>query len=136
MIVPRLRALALAATAALAAGGCSTYDDYYGYGYGRSYYGSGYGYSPYGYRSSYGSYYTPYGYATPYYGWYNNYYYPGVGVYIYDRSGSRYRWNDTYRNYWESRRGTDYRARENWDGYRRDGNNWRGRQWDGNRRRR
>jgi hypothetical protein len=122
MSVPRLRALALAAIATVSVTGCSTYDDYYGgYGYGRSYYGNSYGYSPYGYRSSYSSYYTPYAYATPYYGWYNNYYYPGVGVYIYDRSGSRYQWNDTYRNYWERRRDRSYSGRENWSGYRNDG---------------
>jgi hypothetical protein len=108
MFTPRLRALALAATAGAALAGCSEYDTGYGYGYGR----------PYGYGSSYyGRSYSPYSYYTPYYGWYDNYYYPGVGVYIYDRSGSRYQWNDTYRNYWQGRR-TGGNYRENWSGYR------------------
>jgi hypothetical protein len=117
MFTPRLRTLALAASAAVALAGCTDYyGDGYGYGYSRPYsYGSSYYGTPY--RSySYG--YSPYSYSTPYYGWYNNYYYPGVGVYIYDRSGSRYQWNDTYRNYWQSRRSGTYSGRENWSGYR------------------
>ena len=86
--------------AALGLAGCSSYDD-------------GYGYS----RVS-----LAYGNAYPsYYGWYDNYYYPGTGYYIYDRSGSRYRWNDRYRTYWEARRPSG-RYRDNWSGYRRE---WR-----------
>ena len=84
--------------AALGLAGCSSYDD-------------GYGYS----RVS-----LAYGNAYPsYYGWYDNYYYPGTGYYIYDRSGSRYRWNDRYRTYWEARRPSG-RYRDNWSGYRRE----------------
>ena len=62
-----------------------------------------------------------YGYARPYayYGWYRDYYYPGAGYYIYDRHGTRYRWNDDQRHYWESRRGSGHRV-ENWSGYRHD----------------
>jgi len=103
MITPRIGAFALAASAALAVAGCSSYGDY---GYGRGYASLGYG--------------TPYRYYSPYsyYGWYDNYYYPGVDIYIYDRGGSRYRWNDRHRHYWQGRRG-DGRRHENWGGYRR-----------------
>jgi len=91
---------ALIALAALGLAGCSTYDS------------GGYGYSrvSVGLASSY-----------PYYGWYDGYYYPGTGYYIYDRRGSRYRWSERHRNYWESRRpARGYR--ENWSGYQRE---WR-----------
>jgi len=89
---------ALAAAATLAVTGCADY----GYG------GHGYGYSrvSVGYRSSY-----------PYYGWYDDYYYPGVGIYVYDRGGHRHRWSDRHRRHWEARRG-NHRRHENWSGYR------------------
>jgi hypothetical protein len=92
---------AIIAFAALGLAGCSSYDDGYGYGYSRVSLGLG----------SYG------GYYRPYYGWYDNYYYPGTGVYLYDRSGSRYRWNDRYRDYWIARRPSGH-YRDNWSGYR------------------
>ena len=76
---------ALIAVAALGLAGCSSYDDGYGYGYSRV--SLGYG-----------------NYHQPYYGWYDNYYYPGTGYYVYDRYGSRHRWNDRYRNYWADER--------------------------------
>ncbi|HYD25004.1 MAG TPA: hypothetical protein VEB68_09410 [Croceibacterium sp.] len=94
-----LRPVAMAALA-IGLAGCSSYDDY------------GYGYS--GLSVGYGSYGR---YATPYYGWYDGYYYPGTGYYIYDRGGTRYRWNDRYRSYWEARR-PGGRYRDNWSGYR------------------
>jgi hypothetical protein len=102
-------ALALAAAAGLAA--CSSSD------YGRH----GYGYSRVG---------VGVGYGAPYYGWYDGFYYPGTGYYVYDRQGSRHRWRDSDRRYWEGRRHDG--ARDNWSGYhhRRDGNrggHWRGR---------
>ncbi|HEY7806928.1 MAG TPA: hypothetical protein VIC34_06980 [Croceibacterium sp.] len=56
------------------------------------------------------------GYAGPYYGWYDNYYYPGVGVYVYERSGARHRWNGTQRHYWQSRR-AHAGGTENWSAY-------------------
>jgi hypothetical protein len=93
------------------------YDPYYD-GYGSRYAGYGYG-SPYGYGygSPYG--YGGYGYGSPYFGWYDNFYYPGVGYYVYNRSGNRYRWTDAQRRYWESRRPrTNVVVRENWTGYR------------------
>jgi hypothetical protein len=94
---------AIIAVAALGLAGCSSYDDGYGYGYSRV----SLGYSNYG------------GYGTPYYyGWYDGYYYPGTGYYLYDRYGSRYRWSDRYRNYWEARRPSGRSYRDNWSGYR------------------
>ena len=92
---------AVIGVAALGLAGCNSYyDDGYGYGYNRV----SVGYSNY-YR--------------PYYGWYDNYYYPGTGYYIYDRYGSRYRWSDRYRNYWEARRPSGQYS-DNWSGYRRE----------------
>jgi hypothetical protein len=85
----------------------------------------GYGYS--GVSLGYGSgYYGPAGYG----GWYDDYYYPGGGYYVYDRAGTRHRWNDRQRAYWENRRGDDRRAewRDNRRGEwrNRGDNNWRG----------
>lgn len=93
----------------------------------------GYGYS--GLDVGYGSagYYDPYydglgyagygGYGVGNFGWYNNFYYPGTGVYVYDRYRRPYRWNDGQRRYWESRRGGYARngaIRNNWADFRRD----------------
>jgi hypothetical protein len=94
-------AIGLALASTLALGGC--YDDGYGYGgisVGTGYYGDGY----YGGYGGYDDYYAG-GYGYPSYGWYNGFYYPGNGFYIYDRGGTRYRWNDNARRYWEGRRG-------------------------------
>ncbi|MET4895574.1 hypothetical protein RN629_00200 [Sphingomonadaceae bacterium jetA1] len=103
----------------LALGGCT---DGYGYsgvsvgagsgGYGPGYYGGG----PYG----------GYDYAPSYYGWYNDFYYPGTGVYVYDRYRRPYRWDDGQRAYWQGRRDA-WRGgpiRDQWHGWGRQG--WRG----------
>ncbi len=96
----RLAYLGLAATGALAIGGCA-YDNY-GYGpYG------GYGYGPANYA---------YGYGTPYYGWYGDYYYPGAGIYVFDSNRNRSVWTDSQRSYWSSRTG-GRTYRENWSGF-------------------
>ena len=87
---------AVVAVAAIGLAGCTAYDNW-GYG---------------GVSVGYGS-----GYYEPYYGWYDGYYYPGTGYYIYDRYGSRHRWSDRYRRYWEQRR-PDRGYRDNWSGYR------------------
>jgi len=89
----------LAASAAFALSACST-----DYGYGGSSVSLGY---------NSGGYYG----ASPYYGWYDDFYYPGTGYYIYDRGGTRHRWNDGQRRYWEGRRG-NRPGRDNWSGYR------------------
>lgn len=82
---------------AAALGGCA--DDGYGYGGSRV---------AVGYNAGWGS---------PYWGWYDDYYYPGTGVYVYDRYRHRHAWNDGQRAYWEQRRGSwrgDQRWRNNW----------------------
>lgn len=85
--------IAIVATAAVALAGCAT-DSYGRHGYvGASI-----------------------GYGGPYYGWYDNYYYPGVGAYVYERSGARRRWNGAERRYWEARRPRT-RVTENWGAY-------------------
>jgi hypothetical protein len=78
------------------------YDDGY---YGGGYYGAGYG-----------------GFGAPYYGWYNDFYYPGTGIYVYDRYRRPFRWNDNQRRYWEGRRGgyRNEQIRDNWGDFRRD----------------
>lgn len=112
------------AAALLAAGfgvtACSTYD---GYGYGGV--SVGYGYADPWY-DSYWDYYDSY----PYWGWYDDYYYPGIGIYVYDHSGRRFRWSDRHRRFWTQRHHhwrdrRDFREdrrefRENWRDFRRD----------------
>lgn len=97
----------------------SCYDPYYG----------GYGYGGYGsYGCSYGGY-GAYGYGSPY-GRYDNYYYPGTGIYVYDRNRRAYRWSDRQRRHWTHQRdravtsnnSTTARhsaTRENWSGFNR-----------------
>lgn len=128
MLSPRVRNALMIAAASVGLTGCVGFDPYGGFGgvsvgYGNGYgYGDQYGYGDpygYGYGSGYGSPYGSYGYGAPYYGWYDDYYYPGTGYYVYNRTGSRYRWNDTQRRYWESHR--DRRGRDNWSSYRNGG---------------
>jgi hypothetical protein len=130
----RLRAAALLLASAAGLSACSYYDD--GYGYGGVSVGVGYG----------DGYCDPYwddcyrGRAyDPWYGWYGDYYYPGIGFYVYDRWGRRYRWADDHRRYWEGRRhhwrDRDWNDRrwERWEGFR--GDRWRdGRRWRDDRR--
>lgn len=125
----RTTALALAAVIGLSActspygysgvslgvGNAGYYDPYYG-GYGYGGYG-GYGYP--GYNLAY----------APYWGWYDDFYYPGTGIYVYDRHHHRHHWTDAQRRYWQSRRdravatGTTSNpvvVRENWNDFNRD----------------
>ncbi len=123
MRVPRLAFAAVAATGALALSGCA--DDMYGpYGYGYGVYGA------YGYGSPYGGYGYPYGgYYGGYdpFGWCGDSYYPGVGIYVYDRYRNRRAWNGDQQRYWTNRRstwqsrtGSTYSGtRENWSGFNR-----------------
>jgi hypothetical protein len=95
-------------------GGCTD-----GYGYS----GVNVGYASGGYYDGYGPGYGYAGYAPSYFGWYGDYYYPGTGVYVYDRYRRRQVWNDGQRRYWEGRRGGGYQAgqiRDNWADFRRD----------------
>lgn len=109
-----LRNLTFAAIGALGLAGCASYGPYLGASigvgsgyydpyYGRDYsYGYGYGgYDPYYGYGGYGSYSR---YGPPYGGWYSGYYYPGSGVYVYDRERRRHRMSDAQRRYWERRR--------------------------------
>lgn len=91
--------IALVAVAAIPLGGCAAFLDYgaVGVGYDDPYY--------------YDSYYD-----ASWYGWYDDYYYPGVGIYVYDQWGSRHRWRDHHRHYWEGRRGR-HGGHANWSGY-------------------
>jgi hypothetical protein len=133
MSLIRLRTAAILLAAGLGLSACA-YDRGYGYG---------------GLSVGYGGYCDPYyddcysgygygGYSDPWWGWYGDYYYPGIGIYVFDRSGRRYRWNDDHRRYWEGRRGRwqgrDWNDRrwERWGGYRgesqgRDRSDWRDR---------
>jgi hypothetical protein len=118
----RIPFISILAAGTLALGGCA-YGDYgYGAGYG------GYG--------GYGSYYGDYGYGTPYsgygygyggydpFGWYGDYYYPGVGIYVFDRNRHRHVWNGDQQRYWSGRR-TQWQSHtgrtstnQNWSGFR------------------
>jgi hypothetical protein len=114
MHLPRLHSVFLIATAALGLAGCSTY----GGGYGRVSVGYGSaGYCDPYYDDCYGGGYGGY-YGDPWYGWYGGYYYPGIGFYVYDRGGNRFRWSDDHRRYWEGRR-------QGWQG-----RNWNDRRWE------
>lgn len=116
------RALVAALAVGLGAGVAGCTDGYgyggldvgYGapYGYADDYYG-GYGYGDYGYG------YGGYGYGYPAgYGWFGNYYYPGSGIYVYDRYRRPYRWNDQQRRYWQGRPGYGQGGRgPNWNGF-------------------
>jgi len=88
--------LATALVGATAIGGCTD---------------RGYGYS--GVSVGYNA-----GWGDPYWGWYDDYYYPGTGIYVYDRNRHRHAWNDSQRGYWEGRRG-NWRGNTTWR------NNWR-----------
>ena len=116
MVLGKTGWAALMAAGLLALGGCTD-----GYGYSGVSVGAGYGggYAP-------GYYGGGYGYAPSYYGWYNNFYYPGTGIYVYDRYRRAYPWNDGQRAYWQGRRDA-WRGgaiRDQWRGWGRGG--WRG----------
>ena len=140
----------LTATSAVSLSGCAygLYDDGYGYGgygpyggssvsigvgYGGGYGGYGYGY-PYGGHGGYGGYGGYYGGYDPF-GWYGDYYYPGTGIYVYDRQRNRHTWSDQQRRYWQDRTNrwrttrettTSGSTGENWSGWDRTRDrNWR-----------
>ncbi|MBX9814620.1 MAG: hypothetical protein A4S12_03535 [Proteobacteria bacterium SG_bin5] len=70
-------------------------------------------------RPGYYSYYDG-AYGRPYWGWYGNYYYPGTGVYVYDRYRAPRRWTYGEQRYWLDRqrgwRGGAFR--DEWRGFR------------------
>jgi hypothetical protein len=133
----RLRTSILLLAAGLGLGACA-YDRGYGYGGLSVGYGSGYC-DPY-WDDCYSGYGRG-GYYDPWYGWYGDYYYPGIGIFVFDRWGRRHRWSDDHRRFWEHRRhnwgGRDWNDRrwERWDGFRGDNRNWRRDRGDWNRER-
>jgi hypothetical protein len=139
----RISFIAATAVAGLSLGGCAYGGLYDGYGSGVSLgvgYGN-YGYGNYGYPYSYGygypsSYGYPYGYGysrwsdpfyggygSPYWGWNDGFYYPGTGIYVYDRFRRPFVWTDRQRAYWivQRQRALSSRpkmtVRENWSGF-------------------
>jgi hypothetical protein len=142
MSATRLRTPLILLVAGLGLSACA-YDDGYGYGYGGVSVGYGNRYCDPYWDDCYSGYGRG-GYAyDPWYGWYGDYYYPGIGIYVFDRSGRRHRWNDDHRRYWEGRRqrwgDRDWNDRrwERWQGYRGDrsgSGDWRDRsnrqQWN------
>ena len=71
------------------------YYDYDGYAY-----DDGYGYDCYD-ATDYGSGFVQIGFGG---GWYDDYYYPGHGLWMFDRYRNRYPLRDRYLNYWGGRR--------------------------------
>jgi hypothetical protein len=94
----RIPFISILAAGTLALGGCA-YGDY-GYGAGYGGYGSYYG--DYGYGTPYSGYGYGYGGYDPF-GWYGDYYYPGVGIYVFDRNRHRHVWNGDQQRYWSGR---------------------------------
>jgi len=96
MQIARLKLAAVALVGGVSLAGCAydMYGDGYGYG-GYGAYGYGYPYASYGY--GYGGYYDPFG-------WYGDFYYPGTGIFVFDRDRHRRVWDDDQRRFWESRR--------------------------------
>ncbi len=96
----------------------------YGYGYGGASLGYGLAYVGDPYYGGYGGGWDGWGggyYGGGAWGWNNNFYYPGTGVYVYDRYRRPHRWNDAQRRYWQSRPGWNQPgARANWNDFRRD----------------
>lgn len=83
-----------------ARGDCAArYGDAY-YDYGGYAYDDGYGYDCYD-AADYGSGFVQIGFGG---GWYDNYYYPGYGLWMFDRYRNRYPLRDHYLNYWGGRR--------------------------------
>ena len=120
----RLRSAALAIASAFTLAGCSTYYDDWGYGGVSVGYGSGY-HDPwcdpwYGCDDDWG-YYS----RRPYWGWFDGFYYPGTGIYIYDRWRRPFVWSDRHRRFWSDRH-SFWRGRGDWREDRREfRDNWR-----------
>lgn len=94
---------AVAAGALLSLGGCM-----YGSGgyYGDGYVNNGYDCDPYAPFDDYYACDSGYGFANIGFGggWYDQYYYPGYGIYIFDRGGRRHAMRDNHRRHWARER--------------------------------
>lgn len=116
---------ALLGGAMLGLSACAYRGGSYGDGYVN---GAGYACDPY---ASFDDYYAcdyGYGYANIGFGggWYDNFYYPGYGVYIFDRRGSRYAMKRHHRYHWARQRaefGSRHARRGGPDGVRKGGRN-------------
>lgn len=115
-IPPRLLKSAVAAGALLSLGGCMYGGGVYGDGYVNN---RGYDCDPYApfddyYACDYG-----YGFANIGFGggWYDQYYYPGYGIYIFDRGGKRHAMRNNHRRHWARQRAEygGHRARDRRD---------------------
>lgn len=94
---------ALAMGALLSLGGCM----YGGAGYyGDGYVNNAYGCDPYAPFDDYYACDSGYGFANIGYGggWYEQYYYPGYGIYIFDRAGHRHAMRHHHRRHWARQR--------------------------------
>lgn len=119
--MPQALKFAVATGALLTLGGCMYGSDgYYGDGYVNN---SGYSCDPYAPFDDYYACDSGYGFANIGYGggWYDDYYYPGYGVYIFDRGGRRHSMRDHDRRYWAERR-AEYGGHHGRDR----NNDWRG----------
>ena len=101
---------ALLSAALISLGGCvygpgGYYDDGYVNGYDGGY-SSGYVCDPYDPFDSYYNCDYGYGFANIGFGggWYDNFYYPGYGLYLFDRAGHRHAMKNHHRRHWAQRR--------------------------------
>lgn len=120
MFLKRLILSGLLGGLALGTAACTDGYGYSGLGVG---YGAAYGGDPYydGYGGWGGGGWGGAGLAS-YYGWQGDYYYPGTGVYVYDRYRRPHRWNGAQQRYWQGRRSGwgDRDVRANWQDFGRD----------------
>ncbi|WP_229956038.1 hypothetical protein [Parasphingorhabdus litoris] len=114
----RLLKPAMMGGALFALSACAYGDGTYGDGYVN---GAGYACDPYGLFDDYYACDDGYGYANIGFGggWYDSFYYPGYGIYIFDRRGSRYAMKRHHRRHWARKRAEygwrkDRRRAEKW----------------------
>ncbi len=114
LLMPALLGGAMLSLSACADGGGS-----YGDGYVN---GVGYGCDPYAPFDDYYACDNGYGYANIGFGggWYDSFYYPGYGIYIFDRRGSRYAMKRHHKRHWARKR-----AEYGWRKGGRRGERWR-----------
>lgn len=112
----KVAGLLLAGLATAALGGCA-YDAEYGYA-------GGYGPGPgaYAYGPEYDAYYGDPSFYGAGWGWYGDYWYPGSGVFVYDRYGHGRRWSGREQSYWHDHGPRPGGPANPWHG--RPGGNW------------
>lgn len=103
ILKPALLSVAVIGLSGCAYGVGGGYADGY---YGDGYVNGGYGCDPY---DPFDSYYTcdyGYGFANIGFGggWYDNFYYPGYGLYLFDRGGRRHAMQNKHRRHWAKQR--------------------------------